>query len=190
MKSSIAKILQPESEGRNNRNSFKVHILITSLMNCDIKRLTKIRMIADYQFGRDVGKELFPDGVTFQLSRTKRVRQVFYSGNRIATARARDGFFTLSIEGASVVHRLLPRKKLRVVILEEAVPFVERGKTAFIKHVVEIDPELRAGEEVLLTDQADRLLATGQLLLSPAEILALDSGAAVDVRVGVASGKN
>jgi uncharacterized protein with predicted RNA binding PUA domain len=159
-------------------------------MNCDIKRLTKIRMIADYQFGRDVGKELFPDGVTFQLSRTKRVRQVFYSGNRIATARARDGFFTLSIEGASIVHRLLPGKKLRVVIVEEAVPFVERGKTAFTKHVVEIDPELRAGEEVLLTDQADRLLATGQLLLSPAEILALDSGAAVDVRVGIASAKS
>jgi len=159
-------------------------------MNCDIKRLTKVRMMADYQFGKNVGKELFPDGVTFQLSRTKRVRQVFSSGNRIATARARDGFFTLSIEGASVIHRLLPGKKLRVVILEEAVPFVERGKTAFIKHVVEIDPELRAGEEVLLTDQADRLLATGQLLLSPIEILALDSGAAVDVRVGVASEKS
>ena len=158
-------------------------------MNCDIKRLTKVRIIADYQFGKNVGKELFPDGVTFQLSRTKRVRQVFYSGNRIATARARDGFFTLSIEGASIIHRLLPGKKLRVIILEEAVPFVERGKTA-VHRRRRTGFQLRAGEEVLLTDQADRLLATGQLLLSPAEILALDSGAAVDVRVGVASGKN
>jgi len=158
-------------------------------MNYDRKRLTMVRVIADYQFGNGIGKELFPDGATFQLSRTKRVRQVFQSGNRIATARAKDGFFTLSIEGASVIHRLLPGKKLRVVISEEAVPFVEKGKTAFIKHVVEIDPELRAGEEVLVTDEADRLLATGQLLLSPAEILALDSGAAVDVRVGVASKK-
>ncbi|MGV8076849.1 MAG: PUA domain-containing protein [Methanosarcina sp.] len=158
-------------------------------MNCDIERLNRVRMIADYQFGKGIGKELFPDGATFQLSRTKRVRQVFHSGKRIATARAKDGFFTLSIEGASVVHSLLPEKKLRVVISEEASPFVEKGKTAFIKHVVEIDPELRAGEEVLVTDKSDRLLATGQLLLSPAEILALDSGAAVDVRVGVASKK-
>ena len=148
-----------------------------------------VRMIADFQFGKGIGRELFPDGATFQLSRTKRVRQVLYSGNRIATARAKDGFLTLSIEGASVVHRLLPGKKLRVVVSEEAVPFVEKGKTAFIKHVVEIDPELRAGEEVLVTDADDRLLATGQLLLSPAEILALDSGAAVDVRVGIASKK-
>ena len=148
-----------------------------------------VRMIADYQFGKGIGKELFPDGATFQLSRTKRVRQVLYSGNRIATARAKDGFFTLSIEGASVIHNLLPGKRLRVIISEEAAPFVEKGKTAFTKHVVEIDPELRAGEEVLVTDEADRLLATGQLLLSPGEILALDSGAAVDVRAGIASNK-
>jgi uncharacterized protein with predicted RNA binding PUA domain len=146
-----------------------------------------VRTIADYQFGKGIGKELFPDGATFQLSRTKRVRQILHSGSRIATARAKDGFFTLSIEGASVIHRLLPRKKFRVVISEEAVPFVEKGKTAFIKHVVDIDPDLRAGEEVLVTDKADRLLATGQLLLSPTEILALDSGAAVDVRVGIDS---
>jgi uncharacterized protein with predicted RNA binding PUA domain len=156
-------------------------------MNCDKKRLTMVRTIADYQFGKGIGKELFPDGATFQLSRTKRVRQILYSGSRRATARAKDGFFTLSIEGASVIHRLLPGKKLRVVISEEAVPFVEKGKTAFIKHVVDIDPDLRAGEEVLVTDKADRLLATGQLLLSPTEILALDSGAAVDVRVGIDS---
>ena len=80
-----------------------------------------------------------------------------------------------------------PKKGYRIVISEEAVPFVEKGKTAFIKHVVDIDPELRAGEEVLVTDETDRLLATGQLLLSPAEILALNSGAAVDVRAGIAS---
>ncbi|AKB20172.1 PUA domain-containing protein [Methanosarcina sp. WWM596] len=158
-------------------------------MNNGVERISKVRMIADYQFGKGTGKELFPDGSTFQLSRTKRVRQVFYSGQRIVTARAKDGFFTLSIEGASIIHRLLPGKRLRVVVSEEAVPFVEAGKTAFAKHVIEIDPELRAGEEVLVTDKADRLLATGQLLLSPAEILSLDSGAAVDVRVGTASKK-
>ena len=156
-------------------------------MNNDSERLSRVRMIADYQFGKGTGKELFPDGSTFQLSRTKRVRQVLYSGKRIATARAKDGFFTLSIEGASIVHRLLPGKKLMVVVSDDAAPFVQAGKTAYAKHVIEIDPELSAGEEVLITDKKDRLLATGQLLLSPSEVLALDTGAAVDVRVGTAS---
>ncbi|AGF96836.1 PUA domain-containing protein [Methanosarcina mazei] len=156
-------------------------------MNCNVERLSRVRMIADYQFGKGTGKELFPEGSTFQLSRTKRVRQVLHSGKRIATARAKDGFFTLSIEGASVIHKLLSGKKLRVVVSDDAAPFVEAGKTAFAKHVIDIDPELRAGEEVLITDKNDRLLATGQLLLSPAEIRDLDSGTAVDVRAGIAS---
>jgi len=158
-------------------------------MHSEEERLSKVRMIADYQFGKDSGKELFPEGATFQLSRTKRVRQVFHSGKRIATARAKDGFFTLSIKGASVLHGFLPEKRLRVVVCEDAAPFVAKGKTAFAKHVLSLDPELRAGDEVLVTDEADRLLATGQLLLSPEEILALDTGPAVDVRVGIESKK-
>lgn len=172
-----------------NRNDFKHHYILLSSMNCNEERLAKVRMIADYQFGKGIGKELFPEGTTFQLSRTKRIRQAFYSGNRIVTARAKDGFFTLSIEAASIIHDLLPAKKLRVIISEEAATFVEKGKTAFAKHVIDIDPELRAGEEVLIIDETDRLLATGQLLLSPAEILASKSGPAVDVRVGIASKK-
>ena len=158
-------------------------------MHSEEERLSKVRMIADYQFGKGSGKELFPEGATFQLSRTKRVRQVFHSGKRIATARAKDGFFTLSIKGASVLHDFLPEKTLRVVVCEDAAPFVAKGKTAFAKHVLSLDPELRAGDEVLVTDEADRLLATGQLLLSPEEILALENGPAVDVRVGIESKK-
>jgi uncharacterized protein with predicted RNA binding PUA domain len=158
-------------------------------MNGDKERLSKVRMIADYQFGKGAGKILFPDDVTFQLSKTKRVRQVFHSGKRIVTARAKDGFFTLSIEAATLLHEFLPEKRLRVTVCEDAAPFVAKGKTAFAKHVVELDPEIRAGEEVLVTDEAGSLLATGQLLLSPLEILSLESGAAVDVRVGVDSRK-
>ncbi|MDD3041366.1 MAG: pseudouridine synthase [Methanosarcinaceae archaeon] len=152
-------------------------------------RINKIRTIADYQFGKGSGKELFPDGVSFKMSRTGRIRQVLHSGKRIATARAKDGFFTLSLGGAATLHRVLPGKKFRVVVCEDAVPFVAQGKTAFAKHIVDLDPDLRAGEEVLLTDENDKLLATGQLLFSPSEVRALESGPAVDVRVGIDSKK-
>ncbi|AKB26618.1 tRNA-guanine(15) transglycosylase [Methanosarcina sp. MTP4] len=172
---------------QDDRHGFKFSILFT-LMQSE-ERLTRVRTIADYQFGKGSGKELFPEGATFQLSRTKRVRQVFHSGKRITTARAKDGFFTLSMKGAAVLHGHLPGKRLRVVVCEDAAPFVAKGKTAFAKHVVSLDPELRAGDEVLVTDENDRLLATGQLLLSPEEVLALEGGPAVDVRVGIESKK-
>jgi uncharacterized protein with predicted RNA binding PUA domain len=64
------------------------------------------------------------------------------------------------------------------------MPFVGAGKTAFAKHVVHVDPDLRAHDEVLLVDENDALIATGRALLSPPEMNAFNKGAAVKVRQG------
>ena len=148
-------------------------------------RLKRVRMMADYQFGKGTGAVLFDDGSTFFLSKTKRIRQVHSNGERIATVRARDGFFTLSMEGARRLHEFLKKPSMRVVVSNEAVPFVSQGKTAFCKHILSIDSEIRAKEEILVTDENDTLLATGQLVLSPSEILISDTGPAVLVRNGI-----
>ena len=148
-------------------------------------RLKRVRMMADYQFGKGAGAALFDDRSTFLLSKTKRIRQVLSDGKRIATVRAKDGFFTLSMEGAFRLHRHLKAPAMRVVVEDQAAEFVSKGKTAFVKHVISIDPEIRAKEEVLITDKNDRLLATGQLVLSPREILAGQTGPAVAVRGGI-----
>jgi len=148
------------------------------------KHLAQVRVMADYQFGKGCGRALFPDGVTFQLSRTKRVRQILYKDKRIATIRAKDGVLTLGMDGAKAVHEAIPKPNLRVVVCTDAVPFVSKGKTAFAKHVVDIDPHLRAGEEVLVVDESDELVATGQLLHSTEVIRIQETGGAVDVRRG------
>lgn len=150
------------------------------------KNLIKVRTMADIQFGKGSGEILFPDGVTFQLSKTKRVRQVQYNGKHIATVRARDGMLTLSMDGAIALHNSLEKPASRVVICDDAVPFVSKGKTAFAKHIVSVDPALRAGDEVVVVDASDAVLATGQLLLSPDEAMRMDRGPAVDVRRGIA----
>ncbi|WP_338102054.1 PUA domain-containing protein [Methanolapillus millepedarum] len=149
-------------------------------------RLRRVRMMADYQFGKGAGIALFDDNVTFLLSKTKRIRQVRTAdGERIATIRAKDGFFTLSMKGAERIHTHLKAPRLRAIICEDAVPFVSKGKTAFAKHIISIDPDVRAKEEILVTDKNDRLLATGQLALSPDEILAGNYGVGVFVRNGI-----
>jgi len=148
-------------------------------------RLKRVRVMADYQFGKGCGAALFDDQSTFLLSKTKRIRQVLSGGKRIATVRAKDGFFTLSMEGAARLHRYLKAPAMRVVVEDQAASFVSKGKTAFSKHVISIDPEIRAKEEVLITDKDDRLLATGQLVLSPQEILYSQTGPAVVVRNGI-----
>lgn len=140
--------------------------------------------MADNQFGKGCGEKLFPDDVTFKLSRTKRVRQVLHQEKRIATIRARDGMFTLSMDAVNVLHQIISAPGQRVAVCDDAAPFVSKGKTAFAKHVIDIDPDLRAGDEVLVVDREDKALATGQLLLSPDEVQAMDTGAAVDIRYG------
>jgi uncharacterized protein with predicted RNA binding PUA domain len=153
-------------------------------MQTSDKNLTRVRIMADFQFGKGCGEILFPEGVTFKLSKTKRVRQVFNNNNHVATVRASDGMFTLGMEGAHLLHGLFPMPEKRVVVCEDAVPFVSQGKTAFAKHVIGIDSEMRAGDEAIVVNESDDLLATGQLLLSPEEIIVLDRGMAVDVRRG------
>ncbi len=150
--------------------------------------LKRVRTIADYQFGRGAGEVLFPDNVEFQFSSTKRVRQILLDNNRIATVRARDGMLTLSIAGARKLHEFIKHPGHRVVVNSDAAPFAAKGKTAFARHVAAVDPDIRAGGEVLVVDDSDRLLATGKAVLSALEMLSFKKGIAVDVRSGVESG--
>lgn len=143
------------------------------------------RMIADIQFGRGAGAALFPDGTTFQLSSTQRLRYLLSGSERIATVRARDSHLTLSMLGAERLHMAFPPPKLRVVASRDAVPFVSAGKNLFARHVMCADPEIRAGDEVLVVDESDRLIATGRAVLAPEEMLQIKRGVAVSVRYGI-----
>uniref|UniRef100_A0A7C3MAU5 Pseudouridine synthase n=1 Tax=Archaeoglobus fulgidus TaxID=2234 RepID=A0A7C3MAU5_ARCFL len=149
------------------------------------ENLRMLRVIADYQFGKGVGKVLFPDTCSFMLSSSGRIRQVFDNGIRIATLKPDSGWFTLSIEGARRVKEALSFPKMRVVVIDEVSEFIASGKSVFAKHVVEVDEEIRANDEVVVVNTADELLATGKALLSAFEMLEMERGVAVKVRQGV-----
>lgn len=150
-----------------------------SFMSSNLKRVITI---ADFQFGRGAGRALFPDDSEFLMSRTNRIRQVSSNGTRIATVRARDGLLTLSMKGALSLHDFLELPGYRVTVHADAVPFVLKGKTLFAKHVIDVDPSIRAMDEVLLVDLENNLLVTGQALLCAAEMKDFNRGAAVAVR--------
>ena len=144
--------------------------------------LKRARIIADYQFGRGAGEVLFPDDTTYSLSKTRRLRYLYSGKERIVTVRASDNLLTLSMLGARRLHALFPSPLLRVVASDDAAPFVAKGGNLFAKHVVSVDPEIRAGEEVLVVDAQDRLLATGTCVLAPEEMLQIKRGLAVSAR--------
>ncbi len=150
--------------------------------------ICRVRTIADYQFGRGAGAALFPDNVEFQMSSTGRVRQILLEGKRIATVRAQDGMLTLGIAGAIILHDFLRFPRNRVVVNSDAAPFVSKGKNAFARHVVNVDSDIRAGEEVMVVDEKDSLLATGKAALCAVEMRVFKKGMAVEVRSGIKTG--
>ena len=146
--------------------------------------LERVRTIADLQFGRGIGARLFPDGVTFTRSTTGRVRNVMLGEDRLGTVRAQDGRLVLGLAGAQRLHEMLPPPAYRAVVLDEVEEFVAAGKNAMAKHVAEADPQIRAGDEVLVVASGDRLAATGTAVLSGPEMTACMYGVAVNVRSG------
>ncbi len=144
--------------------------------------LKRARMIADLQFGRGAGEALFPDDTTYGLSSTKRLRYLYSGKERIATVRANDGLLTLSMLGAQRLHAHFTAPRLRVVASDDAAPFVAKGGNVFARHVLAVDHEIRAGEEVLVVDGQDQLLATGKAVLAPEEMLQMNRGVAVSIR--------
>lgn len=142
-------------------------------------------MIADFQFGRGAGLALFPDTTTFSLSSTRRLRYLYCNGERIATLRAKDGYFTLSMLGARRLYDHIKAPGRRVAVSSEAAPYVARGGNVFARHVISADSDIRAGEEVLVVDSEGRLIATGRAVLAPEEMMQIRRGHAVSVRYGI-----
>ncbi len=147
--------------------------------------LRRVRAVADYQFGRGVGAQLFPDNVELTFSpRTGRVRHVYLEGRLLATVRPSDGLLALTIDGARRLLRTLPPPRMRVVV-ERGWPLVVEGRDVKASWVKYADPDIRPGDEVLVVDTADRLLAVGRAVLSGVEMLSFKVGLAVKVRRGV-----
>ncbi len=147
--------------------------------------MRKLRAMADYQFGEGVGEVLFQGELRLIKGKGGKIRQVWVEDRHLCSVRANDSLITLGKEGALRVHSFLKFPRLRVVIVDEAVPFVSRGRDVFSKHVLEADPEIRPAEEVLVVDSRDRLIATGSAVLTGEEMKAFDYGVAVKVRRGI-----
>jgi conserved protein with predicted RNA binding PUA domain len=147
--------------------------------------LAKIRSIADYQFGKGVGELLFPDNIEIQYSpRTGRIRYINFDGERLATLRPTDGVLSLSIKAAEFMAKKTPFAKCFVTVKNDVSKFIATGGDVFAVHVVKVDAEVGAKDEVIALDEDGNVLAVGRTLLSSHEIKAFKTGVAVKVRHG------
>jgi uncharacterized protein with predicted RNA binding PUA domain len=148
--------------------------------------LAKVRSIADYQFGKGVGALVFPDNIKIQYSpRTGRIRYINLDGERLATLRPTDGVLSLSLKAAQFMAEKTRFAKCFVTVKNEVSKFIAAGGDVFAVHVVKVDEEVGAKDEVIALDEDGHVLAVGRTVLSNEEIKAFKTGVAVKVRHGI-----
>jgi 7-cyano-7-deazaguanine tRNA-ribosyltransferase len=149
----------------------------------------RVEAILCYQFGREAAGAVRDRELVVERSpRTGKIRRVLVEGTHAFSMRAHDGLFSLTFAGGRILERALPPPRHRVAVDPETAPFNAEGRSVFSKFVRSMDPALRPGEEVLVTDGAN-LVAVGQVLLTAREAQAFHHGVAVHVREGSKSGR-
>jgi uncharacterized protein with predicted RNA binding PUA domain len=149
------------------------------------KSLGKVRSVADYQFGKGIGTKLFPENTEIQFSpRTGRIRFINLNGERLATLRPTDGLLSLSIKAAKFMAENMPSAQCFVIARNDVAKYIAEGGDVFAVHIVKVDDEIRAKDEVIVKDEEGNVLAVGRALLSSLEMKAFKTGVAVKVRHG------
>lgn len=152
--------------------------------------LEKIRTVADMQFGSGVGSKLFPDGCEIITSRaTGRLRNIILEGDIIATMRAQDGFFTLTVKGGERIRDAVPSPGLRVIVTKDSAEYNAKGFNVFFKFITEYDHSIIASNETLVVDSDDNVVAVGRATVSGREMGDYRSGVAVKTHHSISSPK-
>ena len=139
------------------------------------------------------------DGMTSRKSRTDRLVNVSSGGKHILSPRLTDGGISLTTHGASLANRLntspvpvfgsseedsdfpgIPR----VCIIDDAVPFVGKGRNVMHGYISGVDSHLIPGQPCIVIDSTGALVAHGTPITTHLEMSYLRKGVAVKVREG------
>ena len=137
--------------------------------------------------------------MTSRKSRTNRLVNVRSHGKHILSPRLTDGGISLTTIGASVANSMnstpvpvfgsieedsefpgIPR----VCIIDDAVPFVGKGRNVMHGYISGADSHLTPGQPCLVIDSAGSLVAHGIPITTHLEMSYLSKGIAVKVREG------
>jgi len=148
--------------------------------------LKRIRALVDAHFGEGCGERLLPSGNLVILNRVPdrdRMEEVIVSGVVVGNYRYEIGRgyrFILKSEGALRLRRCL--KKRWVIVDNEAAEFIKKGTSVLAPGVTDADPNVRAGDEVVVLTESGELIGPGTAKMSGAEMKELTHGLCVRLR--------
>ncbi len=137
----------------------------------------------DHQFGEGTHKIFNDKHIFIERSRkTGILRRFTDEVGLLGTFRASDFTIIPTSRLAHLLHNYFSSPKLRVIAKEESIPYVYKNKDLLAKFVENVDPEIRCGDEVLITDKNDGLINFGKAALSAPEMMVFNRGVAVHIR--------
>jgi phosphoadenosine phosphosulfate reductase len=149
--------------------------------------LERVRRLADEQFGPGAGEAIVPDldmaVVLNKAPAEDRMDEVIMDGAVVATLRydPLSGWRLLPrLEAADRIAGVASRGV--VGLSEDAVPFIEDGKSVLAPGVDRASEDVQEGDEVIVVDPDDRAVAVGQARMSGRDMVALDRGVCAKVR--------
>ncbi|MDW7987006.1 MAG: PUA domain-containing protein [Nitrososphaerota archaeon] len=156
----------------------------------DLGLLETIRLIADYQFGFNVGLHLFPDGTIIQVSKkTGRPRYVLLGDKLLATVRSADGMLALTLHGGARLSEIVDWPRFRIVVKDAYLDRVLEMKIVRAEWISHLDEDLVPYDEILVCDSSKRLIGVGRITLSGKTISSACRGTAVKIREVSKDGK-
>ncbi|MEM1634431.1 MAG: PUA domain-containing protein, partial [Nanopusillaceae archaeon] len=148
--------------------------------------LSTIKAILNYQFGDKVGDKIiekYKENIKLEISKsTGRIRRIYINNNLFGTVEPSTGFIIPTFFGGEIIKTFLPFPKYRVIVSEEAIPFVLDGKSVFCKFVIDLDNNILPEDVVFVVDRKDNLLAIGISKLSSEEIKRFKRGVAIKIK--------
>lgn len=129
-----------------------------------------------------LGTNIFDENMKIDCSaKTHKIRSVFQWDNLIATFRASD-FYLMLHDGAKTLHKKTKFPLHRVVVADGIKSFIKKDGSVFARHVSACDKSILPGQQVLVVDKQDTLLAAGEACLNSKEMREFEHGTAVKVR--------
>ncbi|EZQ03034.1 pseudouridine synthase [Candidatus Acidianus copahuensis] len=149
----------------------------------DIERKYIAEILA-YQFDRELVDPFLENIFYIQNSiNTNRIRNVLNSEmNLFLVLRAQDNLFSLTLLSGEILRRYTKPVKYRIIVPKDIGEAIMTGGNVFAKHVINIDKSLRYGDQAIVVDNDDKLIAIGKLRLSGEEIMEYKRGIALSVK--------
>ncbi|MEB3844938.1 MAG: hypothetical protein LRS48_04580 [Desulfurococcales archaeon] len=142
--------------------------------------LERLAGIAEFQFSEKVARAWFDPSRNVEVEVNSRgsIRGVFVDGKRVATLRPTDGLFSLAIDGAVLLVGAEDPPRFRVIANMQR----PLSGSILVGDVVDLDPDLRPGDEVVVVDESDTVIGVGRLRIPKAMLDGLARGEVARLR--------